>query len=35
MLFDDGLYIVYVNGQYKDDSEIGRLIQELNKTTQA
>ena len=30
LAFNDGLYMVYVNGQYKDDLEIGRLMQELN-----
>lgn len=30
-LFDDGLYMIYVNGQYNDDSEIGKLIQEMNQ----
>ncbi len=28
--FEDGAHILYVNGQYRDDSEIGRLMHDFN-----
>ena len=28
--FADGAYIIYVNGAYRDDSDIGRLMQDFN-----
>lgn len=31
--FDDGAYILYVNGEYQDDSELGKLMQDFNCTT--
>jgi len=30
--FDDGAYILYVNGEYRDDSEIGKLMHDFNCT---
>lgn len=30
--FDDGSYILYVNGEYRGDSEIGRLMHDFNCT---
>ena len=31
--FDDGSHIVYVNGKYKGDDEIGKLIQDFYSTS--
>ncbi len=30
--FDDGAHILYVNGEYRDDSDIGRLMHDFNCT---
>ena len=30
--FDDGSHILYVNGEYRDDSDIGRLMHDFNCT---
>ena len=30
--FDDGTYILYVNGEYRGDSEIGKLMHDFNCT---
>ena len=30
--FEDGAHILYVNGQYRDDSEIGRLMHDFHCT---
>ena len=29
-MFDDGEHILYVNGQYRDDSEIGKLMHDFS-----
>ena len=31
--FDDGAHILYVNGEYRDDSDIGRLMHDFNCTS--
>ncbi len=31
--FNDGAHILYVNGEYRDDSEIGRLMHDFNCTS--
>lgn len=31
-LFEDGTHILYVNGEYRDDSDIGRLMHDFNCT---
>ncbi len=33
--FDDGAHILYVNGEYRDDSDIGRLMHDFNCTDAA
>ena len=31
--FDDGTHILYVNGEYRDDSDIGKLMHDFNCTS--
>ena len=31
--FDDGAHILYVNGEYRDDSDIGKLMHDFNYTS--
>ena len=33
MPFEDGTHILYVNGEYRDDSDIGKLMHDFNCTS--
>lgn len=33
LLFEDGTHILYVNGEYRGDSDIGRLMHDFNCTS--